>query len=174
MTTIPPKALFELSIETQELITKLCSLNPGTDVFETADICKITNRGWPQSRGLLETAFKHLRQEGMEFAVIPRTGIRRLTNEEIPDLGGHYVIKTHRAAARGTRRMASCEYDKLPRHAQNKYNGNMAQLSMAGAVTNIHCSRKFLKAVEGTTPQMKEIDISAVVRQIVEHLEKKS
>lgn len=171
--TIPPKALFELSIETQELIARLKTLTQGTEILKTEEICDTTHRTWPQSRGLLETAFKHLRQEGMEFAVVPRTGIRRLANEEIPDLGGHYVMKTHRTAARGTRRMASCEYDKLPRAAQNKYNGNMAQLSMAGAVTNIHCSRKMLKAVEDTSPKVKEIDVGAVVKKVIEHLEKK-
>ena len=170
-TTIPPKALFEISVEAQELIRALQKLTVG-DVLKTEDICAITHRAWPQSRGLLETAFKHLRNDSLEFAVVRKLGVRRLANEEIPDLGKHYGLKAHRTALKGMKRMNSCDFDKLTNDGQVKLQSARYQLSCVAVITNVQNGRDVSRLIEDSHRNLRQIDISAAVKAVLENMAK--
>jgi hypothetical protein len=92
---------------------------------------KIIGRSVQKScRGALQTARNQCRNElRIVFSTISSVGIKRLKNEEIPDLADARLAHIRRTASKGIAETMCSDYSTLPKDQQVKYNTNIAMLS---------------------------------------------
>lgn len=98
-------------------------------------------------KGCIVTARKTLIAESVFFDVIPREGLKRITQEEACNAADSYLVKTRNAASRGMKHLQNVAFDKLSEQGQKKHLTTSAQL---GAV-QMFSSAKAAKRIEAKT-----------------------
>lgn len=143
--TDKPKPTFELSVDTRLLYQRLAAAAMG-EVVAYDDLNDLIGRDVRRrAYGALASARrKALAEDGIVFDVVPKVGMKRLTDAEIVASTQADVRRLHKASRRAARKVACAHYEQLPADSRITHN---AVLSLFGAVHNItHVKR--LKQLE--------------------------
>lgn len=113
-TEVDPRHTIGRASAEAELLTKhLQSVEVG-QVVTYAELNTVAKIDVQEHRSQLDTARRRLLKDGIAFDAVMGVGIRRLTNDEIPEVASGSVKKSQRAARKGLRTLACADYAKLP------------------------------------------------------------
>lgn len=130
-----PKAIKEISIDTQLIVDHLAKKNVG-DFIPYSEFNKLIGRDVQgAARHCLESARRILqRDERIVFATIKNEGIKRLDDVSIVNTGRDGLNRIRREAKRTAKRVSCAEYDKLPNDKKIEHN---LVASMTGALSHM-------------------------------------
>lgn len=134
---MPHQPIFTASLETQTLIKKLSTLNPG-DFISYADLdAAIKGDVRREHYYALATAQKNLlRDAQMVFAPVRGEGIRRLTPEEISDKTPLVIARVRNAARRHGRELATVNTSGFSQEQSKKHADAMLQVALIGTAVS--------------------------------------
>lgn len=139
MTTFKPdgsRTLGESSIESQLLYDRLSIANKGDEIAYT-ELTQICGRN-VQTTGYAALQTARNRCEKLNHAVfgtITGKGIRRLTNDEIPETAQSHIQHIRRTARRAAKKLACVDYQLLPDSAKLTHNINLSLLGVLSEVS---------------------------------------
>lgn len=109
----PTHTIGRASAEAELLTKHLQGITAGqvTTYAELSAIAKIDVQVY---RSQLDTARRRLLKEGVAFDAVMGVGLRRLNNDEIPDVAASAIKKSQRVAKKGMRTLACSDYSALP------------------------------------------------------------
>src|SRR6266567_3800615 len=100
-----PLADFSRSAQTVALIEALRTAPIGK-VVNYDSLSDIIGENIVRCRHYLRSAIKALYDEGVPFGTVRGLGVKRLTSEEIPDIGDHAVVRIRRGSRLARKRMS--------------------------------------------------------------------
>ncbi len=120
---------FEMSLETQQLIQRLEELEEG-ELVAWDELSELVGRDCRrEANGLVWTARRHCeRHLSVTFETVPKKGVRRLKNNEIPMQAGKSRRIMHRRAGRAIRTHTCCDPSKLNESERMVYHTYGTQL----------------------------------------------
>lgn len=159
------KTLFELSVDTQELIRALEGVAID-DVITYRDLSdRISRNVQTDAYSNLTTAVAHLRRQGTVFKAIRGVGLKHLSKPEVvrgvlPEVRK----KVANIASRATKTLTTVDkddYGQLSRDDQTTYNTSMAYVGVIKEITKPKRIAKVEKAAaeskDGALPVMKSL-----------------
>src|SRR5712664_3044319 len=96
---------FSRSTQTVALIEAL-RIVPVGKVANYASLSEAIGENILFCRHFLHSAIKALYDEGIPFGTVRGFGVKRLTSEEIPDIGDHAITRIRRSSRRARKRMS--------------------------------------------------------------------
>lgn len=140
------KKINETTIDTQLLYQKLITLEPG-ETAEYDELSKIISRN-VQLYGMqfIYTAEKMaLRDHRMVFVTVKNVGIRRLLNDEIPEIIGRTAIRRIRKESkRSAKKIVAADFATLTNESKIQHNMSLSVLGAFAQMTNT----KTIKAIK--------------------------
>lgn len=108
----PPRTIGQASAETELLIKFLTTAEEGQVLTyqEMTEACKVDTQDHPHH---LQTARRNLLKQRVVFGTIVGIGIKRLSDEEMPDESGDKLKRARRAAKKGLVIVACADMAKL-------------------------------------------------------------
>jgi hypothetical protein len=146
---IMSKRIPSISIESQEVVRRLEKCAVG-EVIAYEELSKIAMGDIQSEKHFaLQTARKVLLKEnGWVFECVVNTGVKRLNDAEILQLGESEVGKIHNAARRTTAKLSCVDYDSLTREQQISHNARMSITSTLAHITKAKQVKQIECAVE--------------------------
>ena len=109
----PEPTIGRASAEAERLTKRLQSAETG-EVITYAELSDIAKIDVQLHRGQLDTARRRVLKNGIAFDPVMGVGLRRLANDEIPDIASNAIKKSQRVAKKGMRTLACADYSNLP------------------------------------------------------------
>lgn len=124
--------MIPMSIDTQALVNRLKKMAVG-EVIPYQELSALIGRDVRNgARSYLQSAIRHLLDQGMAFGVVRGEGVKLLTDDEIVDVGAAGLKKIRRASFRSTKVLTAVRrFDALDRDRQIEHN---LALSLHGIV----------------------------------------
>jgi hypothetical protein len=113
-TDINPQHTIGRASAEAETLTKLLQAAAIGQVVTYAELNSASKIDVQSNRSQLDTARRRLLKDGIAFDAVMGVGLRRLTNEEIPDIAASAIKKSQRVAKKGMRTLACSNYSELP------------------------------------------------------------
>lgn len=130
------RTIGEASLEAQLLYDRLSKALPGEEItyHELSGIAARNVQTIASSA--LQTARKRCENiNHIVFSVIRGIGLKRLTNEEIPQTAQSKIDHIRRTAKRAAKRLACVDYTELSRQSQITHNINLSLLGVLAEVS---------------------------------------
>lgn len=132
------------SIDTKILADHLSEMKVG-DSVRFSDLCKLV--GHTRIYGFLATARKQLLNEKRMVFQLRMHVLRRLSDNEIIDVGSSSIRKIRRESKRGIKKLASVDYEKLDENKKLKQTTSITVLVMTAASTGIDSVKRIEQKV---------------------------
>jgi hypothetical protein len=149
------KGIKALSVDAQEIYKRLVKLAEG-ETITYQELSDIIGRDIQKHRNCLYTAYKMaLKENRMVFDTIRDEGIRRLKNDEIPNVIGTYSItRIRRTSRRGATKIVAADYNSLSNEMKVKHN---AHLSVLGAFIQM-TKQKAIERIETAVRENEDLN----------------
>jgi hypothetical protein len=109
----PAHTIGRASAEAELLTKHLQSVEVG-QVVTYSELNTVAKIDVQEHRSQLDTARRRLLKDGIAFDAVMGVGIRRLSNDEIPEVASGAVKRSQKVAKKGLRVLACADYAKLP------------------------------------------------------------
>lgn len=113
-TEINPQHTIGRASAEAELLTKLLTGIEPSQLVTYAELNTAAKIDVQANRSQLDTARRRLLKDGIAFDAVMGIGLRRLNNDEIPDVAASAIKKSQRVAKKGMRTLACSDYSSLP------------------------------------------------------------
>jgi len=130
------RTIGEISIESQLLHERLSVMNEGDEITYD-DLSKIAGRN-VQTTGYSALLTARRRCENINhivFGTIPGKGLRRLTNDEIPQTAQSHIEHIRRTAKKAAKKLACVNYQSLTDKSKLMHNINLSLLGVLSEVS---------------------------------------
>lgn len=136
------------SIEVNRLFSIFSDMTPGEQI-SYEDLTSKANFDIRLKRGYYIAAKRRVeRERAIVIYTVPKMGIRRALNEDIPSLAYADIRALSRRARRALRTLACTDYNSLDLAAKQKYNVSATMLGLVDASTRANSVKRIEGAVE--------------------------
>lgn len=144
---------FKADPDRDELIKFLRPMKHGETISYETMSAKIGRDVRGAARHVLSGALRWLeKHERIVFGVISKSGIKRLTDSEVVDYGGHFLEKSRRAAKRSVSKYSAVsDFASLPPEQRTKHQLGMSIAALVQATISVKSKKEIENCIVGGT-----------------------
>lgn len=151
-----PRPLFIVSIDVKTCYERLVKTSIG-DLVSYSELESLLGRTVREKGAWILSSARRRAfvQDNMVFAVIPKQGVKRLSDAEIVDSSNDALVRVHKASLRAARRLGAVrDFESLSSQQKIKYNLQASAFGLLAHLTKESQLKKLESKVQAATKSL--------------------